>query len=35
MIFPIHSISGKVVAFGGRVLSSQTKNVQMKYVKIS
>lgn len=32
VIFPIHSISGKVVAFGGRVLSSQTKNVQMKYV---
>lgn len=32
VIFPIHSISGKVVAFGGRVLSAQTKNVQMKYV---
>ena len=32
VIFPIHSISGKVVAFGGRVLSPQTKNVQMKYV---
>lgn len=32
VIFPIHSLSGKVVAFGGRVLSTQTKNVQMKYV---
>lgn len=32
VIFPVHSISGKVVAFGGRVLSSATKNVQMKYV---
>ena len=32
VIFPIHSLSGKVVAFGGRVLSAQTKNVQMKYV---
>lgn len=32
VIFPIHSLSGKVVAFGGRVLSAQTKSVQMKYV---
>ena len=32
IIFPVHTISGKVVAFGGRVLSMQTKNVQMKYV---
>lgn len=32
VIFPVHTLSGKVVAFGGRVLSSQTKNVQMKYV---
>ena len=32
VIFPIHSLSGKIVAFGGRVLSAQTKNVQMKYV---
>ena len=32
IIFPVHTLSGKVVAFGGRVLSAQTKNVQMKYV---
>ncbi|WP_294588437.1 DNA primase [uncultured Phocaeicola sp.] len=32
VIFPVHTLSGKVVAFGGRVLSTQTKNVQMKYV---
>lgn len=32
VIFPVHTLSGKVVAFGGRVLSAQTKNVQMKYV---
>lgn len=32
VIFPVHILSGKVVAFGGRVLSSATKNVQMKYV---
>lgn len=32
VIFPVHTISGKVVAFGGRVLSAATKNVQMKYV---
>ena len=32
VIFPVHTISGKVVAFGGRVLNAQTKNVQMKYV---
>ena len=32
VIFPVHTLSGKVVAFGGRVLSSATKNVQMKYV---
>ena len=32
VIFPVHTISGKVVAFGGRVLNSATKNVQMKYV---
>ena len=33
VIFPVHNITGKVVAFGGRVLSAATKNVQMKYVK--
>lgn len=32
VIFPVHTLSGKVVAFGGRVLSSATKSVQMKYV---
>ena len=31
VIFPIHTISGKVVGFGGRVLDSRTKGVQMKY----
>ena len=32
VIFPVHTLSGKVAAFGGRVLSAATKNVQMKYV---
>lgn len=32
VIFPIHTISGKVVAFGGRVLSNATKGVKVKYV---
>lgn len=32
VIFPVHTLSGKVVAFGGRVLSSQTKGVKVKYV---
>ncbi len=32
VIFPVHSVSGNVVAFGGRVLNTATKNVQMKYV---
>ena len=32
VIFPVHTLSGKVVAFGGRVLNSATKHVQMKYV---
>lgn len=32
VIFPIHSLSGKVIAFGGRVLSSATKGVKVKYV---
>ena len=32
VIFPVHTLSGKVVAFGGRVLNAATKGVQMKYV---
>lgn len=32
VIFPIHSISGKVIAFGGRVLASATKGVSVKYI---
>ena len=32
VIFPIHSLSGKVVGFGGRVLDAATKGVKMKYV---
>lgn len=32
VIFPVHNLSGKVVAFGGRVLNAATKNVAMKYV---
>ncbi|MDR0894707.1 MAG: DNA primase [Prevotellaceae bacterium] len=32
VIFPIHTLSGKVVAFGGRVLSGATKGVKVKYV---
>lgn len=32
VIFPIHSISGKVIAFGGRVLASATKGVKVKYL---
>ena len=31
-IFPWLSVSGKVVAFGGRVLDSRTKGVNQKYV---
>ena len=31
-IFPWFSVSGKVVAFGGRVLDSRTKGVKQKYV---
>ncbi|MBQ9285371.1 MAG: DNA primase [Bacteroidaceae bacterium] len=31
VIFPIFSISGKVVGFGGRVLDSRTKGVSVKY----
>lgn len=32
VIFPVHTLSGKVVAFGGRVLSNATKGVKVKYV---
>jgi DNA primase len=32
VMFPIHSLSGKVVAFGGRVLDARTKGVAQKYV---
>ena len=32
VIFPVHTLSGKVVAFGGRVLASATKEVKVKYV---
>jgi len=32
VIFPWFSMSGKVVAFGGRLLDSRTKGVQQKYV---
>ena len=32
VIFPVHTLIGKVVAFGGRVLSSATKGVKVKYV---
>ena len=28
VIFPVHTLSGKVVAFGGRVLSTATKGVK-------
>lgn len=32
VIFPVHTLSGKVVAFGGRVLAAATKGVKSKYV---
>ena len=32
VIFPVHTVSGKVVAFGGRVLDTRTKGVSQKYV---
>ena len=32
VIFPVHTLSGKVVAFGGRVLASATKGVKVKYI---
>ena len=35
VIFPVHTLSGKVVAFGGRVLASATKGVKVKYVNSS
>ena len=35
MIFPWINVSGKVVAFGGRLLDSRTKGVQQKYVNSS
>ena len=31
VIFPVHSVSGRIVAFGGRILSTEQKNVG-KYV---
>lgn len=32
VMFPIHSISGQVVGFGGRVLDARTKGVNIKYM---
>ena len=32
VIFPVHTLSGKVVAFGGRVLATATKGVKVKYI---
>ena len=32
VIFPVHTLSGKVVAFGGRVLAKGTKGIASKYV---
>ncbi len=32
VMFPIHSISGQVLGFGGRVLDSRTKGVNVKYM---
>ena len=32
VIFPVHTLSGKIVAFGGRVLANATKGVKVKYV---
>lgn len=32
VIFPWFNVSGKVVAFGGRLLDSRTKGVQQKYI---
>ncbi len=32
VMFPIHSVSGKVIGFGGRVLDARTKGVSIKYM---
>jgi len=32
VMFPFHTLSGKIVAFGGRVLSKETKGISQKYV---
>lgn len=32
VMFPFHTLSGKVVAFGGRVLAKETKGVSQKYI---
>ena len=32
VMFPIHSITGKVIGFGGRVLDARTKGVNVKYM---
>lgn len=32
VMFPVHTLSGKVVAFGGRVRNPETKGVNQKYV---
>lgn len=31
-MFPIHNLTGKVIAFGGRVLDARTKGVDVKYM---
>lgn len=31
VIFPVHTLSGRIVAFGGRVLDAATKGVNIKY----
>ena len=32
VMFPIHNLTGKVIGFGGRVLDSRTKGVNVKYM---
>ncbi len=32
VMFPIHSLTGKVIGFGGRVLDARTKGVNVKYM---